>query len=115
MSWSGERAAAIVAAGFAAAEKSIQPGLRETDVAASIQMEIDTSAEAEAVKRSYGSLYCMSGPKSAKAAAAFARTRERRLEAGDLVMIHANTCADGFWTDVTRTYTVERPASDRGH
>lgn len=101
-----DRAAAIVAAGFAAAPAAIQAGLREPDVAAKIQAAFDTARAAENVQRSYGSFYCMSGPNSAKASAAFARTRERTLETGDLVMIHANTCADGFWTDVTRTYTV---------
>jgi Xaa-Pro aminopeptidase len=107
-----DRAASIVAVGFAAAEAAIEPGLRETEVAARIQAAFDTSPEAESVQRSYGSFYCMSGPNSAKAAAAYARTRQRRLEDGDLVMIHANTCADGFWTDVTRTYTAGIP-SDR--
>ena len=24
-------------------------------------------------------------------------------------MIHANTCADGYWTDITRTYTAGTP------
>ena len=107
-----DRAARIVAAGFAAAEAAIEPGLRETEVAARIQVAFDTTPEAESVQRSYGSFYCMSGPNSAKADAAYARTRQRRLEDGDLVMIHANTCADGFWTDVTRTYTAGTP-SDR--
>ena len=104
-----ERAACIAGAGFAAAEGSLAPGLRETEVAARIQLSFDTAPEAEVVERSYGDFYCMSGPNSAKAAAAFARTRQRRLETGDLVMIHANTCADGFWTDITRTYTVGPP------
>ena len=107
-----ERAASIAAAGFAVAAAAIEPGLRETEVAAHIQFAFETASEAEAVERSYGNFYCMSGPNSAKAAAAFARTRQRRLQAGDLVMIHANTCADGFWTDVTRTYTVG-PESER--
>jgi Xaa-Pro aminopeptidase len=48
----------------------------------------------------------MAGPNSAKAGAAFARSRQRVIEEGDLVMIHANTCADGYWTDLTRTYTA---------
>lgn len=48
----------------------------------------------------------MSGPNSATAAAAYARTRQRAIEDGDLVMVHANTCADGYWTDLTRTYAV---------
>jgi Xaa-Pro aminopeptidase len=105
-----DRAAKIVAAGFAAAEAAIQPGRRETEVAARIQYAFDTAPEAEAVQRSYGSFYCMSGPNSAKAHAAYARTRQRKLEEGDLVMIHANTCADGFWTDVTRTYVAGMPS-----
>ncbi len=107
-----ERAARIVATGFAAAEAAIVPGQRETDVAARIQFAFDTAPEAEEVQRSYGSFYCMSGPNSATAAAAYARTRQRKLQDGDLVMIHANTCADGFWTDVTRTYVAGAP-SDR--
>lgn len=48
----------------------------------------------------------MSGPNSVKPVGAFARTRQRVVEAGDLVMIHANTVGDGFWTDITRTCTA---------
>ena len=98
--------ARVAAAGFQAAEKAIQPGLREAEVAAAIQAAFDAAPEAEALGRSYGFFFCMSGPNSAAASAAYARTRQRRIEAGDLVMIHANTCADGFWTDITRTYTA---------
>jgi Xaa-Pro aminopeptidase len=68
-----------------------------------------SSTQAERVQRSYGFFFCMSGPNSAKAAAAYARSRERKIEDGDLVMIHANTCADGYWTDITRTYTAGAP------
>ena len=56
----------------------------------------------------------MSGPNSATASAAYARTRHRRVEPGDLVMIHANTCADGYWTDITRTYTAGEPLAPPG-
>lgn len=98
--------AKVAAVGFAAAEKAIQPGLREAEVAAAIQAAFDAAPEAGALIRSYGFFFCMSGPNSATAAAAYARTRQRRIEKGDLVMIHANTCADGFWTDITRTYTA---------
>jgi Xaa-Pro aminopeptidase len=48
----------------------------------------------------------MSGPNSGNAYSAYARTRQRTVEDGDLVMIHCNSCGDGFWTDITRTYTV---------
>jgi len=95
--------------GFAAAEHALRPGLREAEVASIVQAAFDSSPAAEALERSHGAFSCMSGPNSAKAAAAYARTRQRRLETGDLVMIHANTCGDGMWTDITRTWTVGEP------
>jgi Xaa-Pro aminopeptidase len=54
----------------------------------------------------------MSGPNAAKASAAYARTRYRTLERHDTVMIHCNSYVDGFWTDVTRTYSF-RPPDER--
>ncbi|MGA7156464.1 MAG: Xaa-Pro peptidase family protein [Acidobacteriaceae bacterium] len=92
--------------GFGVAASSIRSGLREHHVASKFQSAFDYAGDGADVERSYGSFYCMSGPNSAKAAAAYARTRQRMIEHGDLVMIHANTCADGFWTDITRTYTA---------
>ena len=101
--------AAVAAQGFAAAKDAIQPGRREAEVASILQAAFDSAPQAEPLHRSYGFFFCMSGPNSATAAAAFARTRQRVLAEGDLVMIHANTCADGLWTDITRTYTVGKP------
>jgi Xaa-Pro aminopeptidase/Xaa-Pro dipeptidase len=104
-----KKSARLASAGFAKAVELIKPGLRESEVAAGVQHAFDTSTEADGMERSYGFFYCMSGPNSAEAAAAYARTRQRRLEEGDLVLIHANTCGDGYWTDITRTYTVGEP------
>jgi Xaa-Pro aminopeptidase len=103
------RSAEVASHGFAIAAKCVKPGLRESEVAAEIQSAFDRSPRAEGLERSYGAFYCMSGPNSAKASAAYARTRQRTLCDGDLVMIHANTCADGYWTDITRTYIVGAP------
>ncbi len=97
---------------FARAQQVIKAGLRETEVAAAVQAEFESAPLAKQFERSYGYFFCMSGPNSAKASAAYARTRQRELEHGDLVMIHGNTCADGYWTDITRTFTVG-PPSDR--
>lgn len=104
-----DRAVTIAQAGFDRVPEVLAPGLTEMEVAARVQMAFDVTPAAKEVQRSYGSFYCMSGPNSAKAYAAYALTRQRRLEQGDLVMIHANTCADGFWTDITRTFTVGPP------
>jgi Xaa-Pro aminopeptidase len=99
-------ASAIASDGFTAASAEIAAGLRETEVAADLQSAFDESTHAKSLQRSYGYYFCMSGPNSAKASAAYARTRQRVIEQGDLVMIHANTCADGYWTDITRTFTA---------
>jgi Xaa-Pro aminopeptidase len=107
-----QRASEIAAAGFACAAEFVQVGTREAEIAAALQAAFQVSTKAAAVERSYGFFFCMSGPNSARASAAYARTRQRSVEAGDLVMIHANTCADGYWTDITRTYTAG-PASQR--
>ncbi len=61
------------------------------------------------VQRWNGFAFCMSGPNSAKASAAYARTRSRILQPTDLVMMHCNSYVDGFWTDITRTYTLQPP------
>ena len=104
-------ASQVASDGFAAAATSIEPGLREIAIAANAQAAFEKSTCAESLERSYGYFFCMSGPNSAKAAAAYARTRQRVIEHGDLVMIHANTCADGYWTDITRTFTVGDPSA----
>ena len=105
------KAAAVAGVGFAAADSAIEVGRRESEIAAFIQASFEATLEAKQFQRSYGYFFCMSGPNSATADAAYARTRQRVVEQGDLVMIHANTCADGYWTDITRTYTAGEPSS----
>lgn len=104
-------ASRVAATGFAAAEVCIEAGKCEKEVAAAAQAAFEITREADPFQRSYGYFFCMSGPNSATADAAYARTRNRVIEAGDLVMIHANTCADGYWTDITRTFTAGKPTS----
>jgi Xaa-Pro aminopeptidase/Xaa-Pro dipeptidase len=58
------------------------------------------------VLRADGFAWCMSGPNSARAGAPFAYTGNRRIERGDMVLIHSNSYADGYWTDITRTQVI---------
>jgi Xaa-Pro aminopeptidase/Xaa-Pro dipeptidase len=51
----------------------------------------------------------MSGPNAACAYAAYQQSRARKLQTGDLVLIHCNSYADGYWTDITRTYCLGGP------
>jgi Xaa-Pro aminopeptidase len=58
------------------------------------------------VKRCDGFAYCMSGPNSAQAYGPYSRSRMRRIEAGDLVILRCHSYADGYWADIARTYFV---------
>lgn len=84
---------------------SVSTGATEAEVAAAFRAPLSTAGlRHEAVQRADGFVYCMSGPNSAQASGAYARTRARTLESGDLVLVHCNSYADGYWTDITRTY-----------
>lgn len=105
-------ASRLAAAGFGEAIQAIVRGRREDEVAADIDAAFARIAN-DGFERGKGYFFCMSGPNSFKAAGAYARTRSRILEEGDLVMIHANTVGDGYWTDITRTYIVGEPSADQ--
>jgi Xaa-Pro dipeptidase len=46
----------------------------------------------------------MSGPNGAKAYRSYQQSSARAVERDDLLLIHCNSFADGYWTDITRTY-----------
>ncbi len=58
------------------------------------------------VQRAEAFFWAMSGANSVLAHGAYARSRAKPLEWGDLVLVHCNTCTDGYWTNVTRTYSI---------
>jgi Xaa-Pro aminopeptidase len=104
---------------FQAAMSVIAPGRPEYEVAAAAvaalagandgQRQGDDSPGSTLQERG-GQAWVMSGPNGALAYRAFARTGTRRLEPGDLVLVHMNPEADGFWGDLTRTFVVGRPS-----
>jgi len=61
------------------------------------------------VERAGGFAMCMSGKNSAEAHGAYARSRAREIRNSEFVLVHCNSYIDGFWTDITRTYTVGEP------
>jgi Xaa-Pro aminopeptidase len=70
---------------------------------------IDTAAQRQDVGRTSGFFYCMSGVNAAQAYAAFQRSRYKPLQSGEPILIHCNSCVDGYWTDLTRTYVLGTP------
>jgi Xaa-Pro dipeptidase len=97
----------IAGEAFEAGRLRLQDGMKETEAAALFRppLSIDGVGR-EGVERADGFTFCMSGPNSADASGAFARSRARQLRAQDLVLVHCNSYADGYWTDITRTYCL---------
>lgn len=84
----------------------VVPGATEREVAAIFRATLEAYADTggEPTARAGGFVFCMSGPDAALADRAYARTRARRIQPGDLVMVHCNSFVNGLWTDISRTY-----------
>lgn len=109
------RAAAIAGSAFEKGARSLRPGTTEAVVASDFRRGLSTSALAAQAARADGFVYCMSGENSAKACGAFAQTGHRRVHTNDLVLVHCNSYADGYWTDITRTYVLGEPSPEQAH
>jgi Xaa-Pro aminopeptidase len=99
----------IAARAFRRGRSTLTPGQREPSAAAAFTAPLTEEGIGRAgIERAGGAMFAMSGPNSARAYGAYARTRNRTLAEGDLVMVHCNSYAEGYWTDITRTYCLGR-------
>jgi len=88
----------------------IRTGMMETEVGALFTSPLKVDGmKIRSVHRAGGEAFCMSGPNSAEASAAYAQSRSRILKRNDLVLVHCNSHVDGYWTDITRTYLLGEP------
>lgn len=95
---------------FESGRNALRSGLTEAAAANLFQAPLSViGLTYDNVARADGFAFCMSGPNSAKASGAYARSRSRALQQGDLALVHCNSYADGYWTDITRTYSIDTP------
>jgi Xaa-Pro aminopeptidase len=101
----------IAGAAFLDGAAHLKPGLSESQAAVAFAAKLADPGNLADLdqSRAHGFAWCMSGPNSAVACAAYARSRARIIQAGDLVLVHSNSTVDGFWTDVTRTFCFTKP------
>lgn len=100
----------IAAEAFVEAARSVSSEIKEIDLANRVRNRLSRGVEHHrGVRRADGFAWCMSGPNSALAGAAYARSRLREIRSGDLVLVHCNSYADGYWTDITRTFCAGEP------
>ncbi len=107
-------ACTVVGTAYEIGRSCVRCGLRETEIADGFREPLARSNEELSAARSGGFTFCMSGPNSAGAYAAYARSAGRRAAAGDFLLLHCNSYVDGYWTDVTRTYCVGEPGMRQG-
>ncbi|HJT87995.1 MAG TPA: Xaa-Pro peptidase family protein [Bryobacteraceae bacterium] len=107
------RACRIAEIAFERGAEMLCVGLKETEAAEQFRVPLVTVGTGfEGVSRAEGYVFCMSGAHSGKAYGAYARSRSREIAFTDFVLTHCNSHADGYWTDITRTYAMG-PASTR--
>jgi Xaa-Pro aminopeptidase len=100
---------------FRCGAERLRAGLLETEAAAHFAVPLGTVGTGFAgVGRGGGYAWCMSGPNAAEAQGAYARSRPRPVARGELVLVHCNAFADGYWVDVTRTYCLGDPDRRQG-
>lgn len=99
----------IAGESFLNASTQIQSGMNEAECEGVFRRWFSQEKPWLGAVRQESFAWCMSGENSAKAHAAYARTRARVFRGGDLVMVHCNSCVQGFWTDITRTFYIGDP------
>ncbi len=107
------KACAIAAQAYDRGTQALAPGLTEFEVSQCFQPTLFASSSAEGDARCGGQVWCMSGPNSAQAYFAYARSRSRQMQRGDLVLVHCNSYYNGMWTDITRTFVLADAPSVR--
>lgn len=100
----------IAATAFRDGASTLAPGMRETATAAAFAAPLSVEGVGrDGVMRAGGHVSCMSGRNSARAWVAYARSSNRSVENREFVLVHCNSYADGYWTDLTRTYCLGEP------
>jgi Xaa-Pro aminopeptidase len=86
-------------------------GIRETDLAAEVNYAVLKQVGEGGIRYTYcDPPQIMSGAARTSIADTMSNhATERRLQAGDLVMLEFGVQADGYWADITRTLVVGEP------
>lgn len=110
------RSACVIAGtAFETGSADLGIGMRETEIAAGFRTPMSVQGVSDDGGRADGFTWCMSGANAAEAFGAYARSRAKRVDRGDFVLVHCNSYLDGYWTDITRTYCAGDPDERQRH
>lgn len=101
----------IVEYALGEAKAKLQPGMKESALSAIIEGEIQTFGIGyQGVGRARGYAFVMSGAdNTANAWLDYNISTDRVIEEGDLILIELDTHADGYWSDISRTFVAGSP------
>jgi len=108
-------AADLSGEGLGSAYEVLDEGVKETQVAAACEKTIYEEGFGYKGKTmvARGFAFVMSGPNSLRAPRPYNISSQRKIKAGDAVLIELNTCVDGYWCDLTRTWVVGTPGREQ--
>jgi Xaa-Pro dipeptidase len=92
--------------------ESVEPGMTEADIAATVYTACLThGARLRDVRHLNAFPQISSGPNAERAWRPIVTTGKRRLHDGDVALLELGVCVDGFWADVTRVKVAGKPTS----
>jgi Xaa-Pro dipeptidase len=104
----------IAELGLHALQLEIHPGMPEVQAAALVESTIrikGTGYQGAQLVKAYAQV--TSGAEGTYKQSMLTPSGLREFQNGDLVMIEMATCADGYWSDLTRVYSVGKPSSEQ--
>lgn len=106
-----KKANEIAGFGFDAAREVLAPGTTEAEVAAAVEARICAKGIGyKNTERARGFAFVMSGPSSANSWRPFCISTDKQIKNGDMVLVELDTYADGYWSDLTRTFVIGEPS-----
>jgi Xaa-Pro aminopeptidase len=106
------RAVEIAALGFERARDATRAGAYEATIAAAAEAAIQAAGRRKGAERILAFAHVMSGSRSALAYQPFNLTNDRAIQPGDPVLVQLEVYADGFWSEITRTYFAGDPGAE---
>lgn len=99
--------------GLNAFHDKIAEGLTEAEVAGYVEQIVTAKGTGyKGIERCIVTAFVMSGDRTSNAFKMFNVHTDKKLRQGDPVLIELNVCADGYWSDVTRVYTIGPPTNE---
>jgi Xaa-Pro aminopeptidase len=101
------RANTVAGAGLSAFYAGLTPGRTEAELGAAVEAAVQSRSGRDGCRLARGWAHVQGGA-NVTLAGTYSRSSGSPLAEGDMVLLELATCADGYWSDLTRTGCVGR-------